>query len=563
MVAATRRWSGVHTGGGTMAGAAAPVVRRRQRGAAAATTAAAVTAAVVLLVLGGRLTDGLVVDAPARCGGSHRVLPHAGAMFGPAAADGLVLSVPLVALPRPGSGDPAPPPAAPLSRLASLSRPRRLHLPAALRLSAPSLSAPGPAAAAAASAAPVASREGVPPPPLDTDCGSATAPSVAVGRAARPASRLSPGAVAGATLALAGADADAPPPPASAAGGPRSGAPAAAPSVEASLPGDGCGAMDPSPSLAGAAVAIARGGCPFYAKVLAAQAAGAAGVVVINAPAEGNHLANMERAHNESQALPSASGAGAEATAAAAAAPATTAAAAAAAADAPSAADDAGVRIPAVMISAADWASLVPCLGGGVNASFTGEGEATLDVDYGRDALNGALVRGMAAGSSGGGGGGGDGAASAAAPGPSAAKGGAAGDGADAADDAEPSDTAALLPQRAALVAGAAGASAAAASSSSSVPSSSAAACACAAADGGGTDGDGDGDSDDEVCAVCLDAFVAGVLVTPLPCGHVYHAGCISPWLLTSSVCPVCKRVVGGLPPCAWGSAAEYGSVGV
>jgi len=383
--------------------------------------------------------------------------------------------------------------------------------------------------------------------------------------------------------------------------------------------------MDPSPSLAGAAVAIARGGCPFYAKVLAAQAAGAAGVVVINAPAEGNHLANMERAHNESQALPSASGAGAEATAAAAAAPATTAAAAAAAADAPSAADDAGVRIPAVMISAADWASLVPCLGGGVNASFTGEGEATLDVDYGRDALNGALVRGMAAwilcqcglnvlrarrrggvararaaavesmtvvpwvrggvaggwggaaspggrpvadagassGSSGGGGGGGDGAASAAAPGPSAAKGGAAGDGADAADDAEPSDTAALLPQRAALVAGAAGASAAAASSSSSVPSSSAAACACAAADGGGTDGDGDGDSDDEVCAVCLDAFVAGVLVTPLPCGHVYHAGCISPWLLTSSVCPVCKRVVGGLPPCAWGSAAEYGSVGV
>ena len=551
-------------------------------------------------------------------------------MFGPAAADGLVLSVPLVALARPGGGAPAPPPAAPLSRLASLSRPRRLHLPAALRRSAPSLSAPGPAAAAA-SAAPVASREGAPAPPLDTDCGSATAPSVAVGGLAHPASRLSPGAVAGATLALAGADADAPPPPASAAGAPRRGTPAAAPSMEASLPGDGCGAIDPSPLLAGAAVAIARGGCPFYAKVLAAQAAGAAGVVVINAPAEGNHLANMERAHNRSRALPSASGAGADAAAVAAAgaaaAPATT-AAAAAAADAPSAADDAGVRIPAVMISAADWAALVPCLGAGVNASFTGEGEATLDVDYGRDALNGALVRGMAAwilcqcglnvlrarrrggvararaaavegmtvvpwvrggvaggwggaaaspagraatdagggsGSGGGGGGDGDGASGSAAPAPAAAKGGAAGGGADGADGAEPSDTAALLPRRASLAAGAAGAPAAAASSSSaSVPSSCAGGGACAAADCAGGDGDGgDGDSDDEVCAVCLDAFVVGVPVTPLPCGHVYHAGCISPWLLTSSVCPVCKRVVGGLPPCAWGGGAEYGSVGV
>ncbi|GAB0495484.1 hypothetical protein MMPV_006786 [Pyropia vietnamensis] len=677
-------------------------------------------------VFGTSAVDGLVVDAPASCGGSHRVIPHAGAMFGPAAADGLVRSVRLVALPvQPPVESPSA--AATTSKLSvgggggsgsgsgedgsrvvvSVPAAPRLRLPAALRKAAAAAAGAagsrrrrsggrraggGPAGAAAAPV--TVGVVGVP----NTGCGpaAATAASLASaaavlqlppastglggGRGVLPllASRPSAGAAAGAALALAGADPNETPqmPPSGSGGGGSGGGRGGGgggrlslAALQAALPGDGCGRIEASADLAGAAVAIARGGCAFYTKVLAAQAAGAAGVVVVNAPAEGDRLANMERNHSRSRgggrtlaaatASPAAvatptglATAGQDVDGAVRSAPllpadssgttagegmaAVSTAAAAALAAATVAADrsseEAGVRIPAVMISAADWAALTPCIATGVTVSFTGEGEATLDVDYSRDALNGALVRGMAAwilcqcglnvlrarrrG--------GVARARAAAVERMAVvpwvRGGVSGEWARppaplpsspppstspsqsavvGADEEESSVSAALLPRPPSAADGTAtagvvgpppppspsgasssGATPAAATAASDVaarmsataaagvpprppPGTTATAPATASPAVAAVASSTDDEADDEVCAVCLDAFVSGVLVTPLPCGHVYHAGCISPWLLTSSVCPVCKRVVGGLPPCAWGGGTDYGSVGV
>lgn len=49
-------------------------------------------------------------------------------------------------------------------------------------------------------------------------------------------------------------------------------------------------------------------------------------------------------------------------------------------------------------------------------------------------------------------------------------------------------------------------------------------------------------------CAVCLDDFEAGQAVRQLPgCGHVFHVGCVDPWLAQHATCPMCRQVV--LPP--------------
>lgn len=50
-------------------------------------------------------------------------------------------------------------------------------------------------------------------------------------------------------------------------------------------------------------------------------------------------------------------------------------------------------------------------------------------------------------------------------------------------------------------------------------------------------------------CPICLDDYVMGKsMVRELPCRHIYHPECIDSFLLeTSSLCPVCKKLV--LPP--------------
>ncbi|KAL2510152.1 RING finger protein [Forsythia ovata] len=50
-------------------------------------------------------------------------------------------------------------------------------------------------------------------------------------------------------------------------------------------------------------------------------------------------------------------------------------------------------------------------------------------------------------------------------------------------------------------------------------------------------------DNGDEVenCMVCLEEIEAGLVVTTLPCSHIFHDFCISEWLKRSHYCPICR----------------------
>jgi flagellar hook-basal body complex protein FliE len=43
------------------------------------------------------------------------------------------------------------------------------------------------------------------------------------------------------------------------------------------------------------------------------------------------------------------------------------------------------------------------------------------------------------------------------------------------------------------------------------------------------------------ICAVCKDPMQVKSRVLQLPCKHMYHPGCILPWLNTRNTCPVCR----------------------
>ncbi|CAK6977163.1 E3 ubiquitin-protein ligase RNF128-like [Scomber scombrus] len=53
--------------------------------------------------------------------------------------------------------------------------------------------------------------------------------------------------------------------------------------------------------------------------------------------------------------------------------------------------------------------------------------------------------------------------------------------------------------------------------------------------------GDDETDSDSHMCAVCIDAYKSGEVVTVLICDHIFHKSCIEPWLLEKRTCPMCK----------------------
>ncbi|EFC43818.1 predicted protein [Naegleria gruberi] len=54
-------------------------------------------------------------------------------------------------------------------------------------------------------------------------------------------------------------------------------------------------------------------------------------------------------------------------------------------------------------------------------------------------------------------------------------------------------------------------------------------------------------------CAVCQDQIKAEEEITELPCGHLYHSGCVTPWLERHANCPICRAEIGNdgsaLPP--------------
>lgn len=47
--------------------------------------------------------------------------------------------------------------------------------------------------------------------------------------------------------------------------------------------------------------------------------------------------------------------------------------------------------------------------------------------------------------------------------------------------------------------------------------------------------------SNDENCAVCLEMYRPKDVARVLQCRHLFHKGCIDPWLLEHQTCPVCK----------------------
>lgn len=60
-------------------------------------------------------------------------------------------------------------------------------------------------------------------------------------------------------------------------------------------------------------------------------------------------------------------------------------------------------------------------------------------------------------------------------------------------------------------------------------------------------------------CSVCWELFKEGESVRQLQCEHVYHPGCIEPWLALHATCPICRRSLlpaePGTPPLS--AAAE------
>ena len=43
-------------------------------------------------------------------------------------------------------------------------------------------------------------------------------------------------------------------------------------------------------------------------------------------------------------------------------------------------------------------------------------------------------------------------------------------------------------------------------------------------------------------CSVCLEEVRGGEMVRSLPgCRHVFHVGCIDPWLHSHATCPLCR----------------------
>ncbi len=43
-------------------------------------------------------------------------------------------------------------------------------------------------------------------------------------------------------------------------------------------------------------------------------------------------------------------------------------------------------------------------------------------------------------------------------------------------------------------------------------------------------------------CIICISGFVMGEIITTLPCSHIFHADCLTTWLMINGVCLLCSR---------------------
>ncbi|RWW42635.1 hypothetical protein BHE74_00051797 [Ensete ventricosum] len=52
------------------------------------------------------------------------------------------------------------------------------------------------------------------------------------------------------------------------------------------------------------------------------------------------------------------------------------------------------------------------------------------------------------------------------------------------------------------------------------------------------------GDVREESCIICFEELEEGVEVTRMPCKHAFHGGCLTRWLESSHVCPLCRHAI-------------------
>jgi hypothetical protein len=45
----------------------------------------------------------------------------------------------------------------------------------------------------------------------------------------------------------------------------------------------------------------------------------------------------------------------------------------------------------------------------------------------------------------------------------------------------------------------------------------------------------------DECCVICTDEYRNQLVMTALPCGHIFHKDCIKTWFRQKRQCPLCK----------------------
>ena len=50
--------------------------------------------------------------------------------------------------------------------------------------------------------------------------------------------------------------------------------------------------------------------------------------------------------------------------------------------------------------------------------------------------------------------------------------------------------------------------------------------------------------TEEKACTVCLETFLPGEQVAITPCNHMFHQGCIAPWVKGHGNCPVCRFVL-------------------
>lgn len=46
------------------------------------------------------------------------------------------------------------------------------------------------------------------------------------------------------------------------------------------------------------------------------------------------------------------------------------------------------------------------------------------------------------------------------------------------------------------------------------------------------------------LCTICTELFDGTNDISAVPCGHIFHSGCLSRWLETSLTCPQCRMRV-------------------